>query len=109
MGAAVCGAFGLAMGTKKGRDAIKKTVKYMENLEENGDHLNNLLEVVTTFVGDMQEKEQEKPVKASKTVKEEPQKEVEENATSIKSVIERMKSITSDKKTENKFFIKPKK
>ena len=108
MGAAVCGAFGLAMGTKKGRDAIKKTVKYMENLEENGDHPHNLLEAVTTFVGDMQEKEQEKPVKAAKT-KEEPQKDVEENSTSIKSVIERMKSITSDKKTENKFFIKPKK
>lgn len=106
MGTFACGAFAMAMGTKKGRTMIKKTMDYMENLEDTPDHLNTLTDIISSFTklnsesaGKAQNNKEEAPKKADKV----------ENATSITSIIEKMKSITSDKKSENKFFIKPNK
>jgi uncharacterized protein YoxC len=120
LGGAVCGLAAVAMGTKQGRTILKKTMKYIEDVEGQPDQIHQLTDIVTTLTSTILEgtsapraKVVENPAtnapvpaprKVAETSKKTPP--VEDDST-LGSIIDKMRSITADRKMENKFFKKP--
>lgn len=126
VGSAVCGMAAVAVGTKQGRDWLKKTLHYMENIEGTPDQIHLLTDAVQTFTQIMLQSQapDARPEPAT-------QIDVPPPATSMESapaqtpttkakaappedlnlttIIDRMRNMTAGKKTEQKFFKKPKK
>lgn len=126
LGGAVCGLAAVAMGTKQGRTILKKTMKYIEDVEGSPDQIHQLTDIVTTITSTILEgttasrrksaepttapveapvrpanEASKKPVTATKKAG-----PIEDDST-IGSIIDKMRNITADRKMENKFFKKP--
>lgn len=109
LGGVVCGLAAMAVGTKQGRTMLKKTVKYMEEIEGEPDQIHKLTDIVHSLTHTVLEGTPQKPaaapggkpVETSKT-----RLSVQQDST-LGSIIDKMRSITSDRKMENRFFKKP--
>ena len=97
-------------------DILKKTMKYIESVEGEPDQLHQLTDIVTTLTatilegsGNIRPKTVETPVAAPtrKTVETAKKATPIEEDSTMGSIIDKMRSITSDRKMENKFFKKP--
>lgn len=115
LGGAVCGVAAMAMGTRQGRDILKKTMKYIESVEGEPDQLHQLTDIVTSLTATILEssgktvpKMVSPEIPTTKKVAETSKKAtpIEDDST-LGSIIDKMRSITSDRKMENKFFKKP--
>lgn len=127
LGGAVCGLAAVAMGTKQGRTILKKTMKYIEDIEGEPDQIHQLTDIVSTLTSTLLEgstaprrkavvetkdstpfspmyppdESTKKPAAtAKKTAK-------AEDDSTLGSIIDKMRNITADRKMENKFFKKP--
>lgn len=120
LGGAVCGLAAVAMGTKQGRTILKKTMKYIEDVEGQPDQIHQLTDIVTTLTSTILEGTSLPRTKvventSTNTPVPTPKKAVEtskktapvEDDSTLGSIIDKMRSITADRKMENKFFKKP--
>lgn len=110
LGGAVCGAAAMLMGTKQGRKNLRKTLDYMEHAETQPDQIHKILDTVYSFYHTITEQttDQKKHSEEELPNQAEPESK-KEDVHSINSVIEKMKNITSESKTDKKFFFKTKK
>lgn len=99
VGGAVCAAFAMAVGTKQGRKLVKKTVDYVEQIEDQPDQLNTLSDMIFSFIDQ---------AASGMPAAETPQKKAEEekDLNTLSAVIDKMKNITSETKSDKKFFTK---
>lgn len=113
LGSAVCGAAAMLVGTKQGRKNLRKTLDYMEHAESQPDQVHNIIDTVSAFyhqmTSDMPEAKNQQEEEKQKKDMVDDQEAQSPDVHSINSVIEKMKNITTESKTDKKFFVKPKK
>jgi hypothetical protein len=51
LGAAVCGLGMAAVGTKQGREALKKTMQYLEDVEDTPDQVHKIIDAIQEITG----------------------------------------------------------
>ncbi len=100
VGGAVCAAFAMAVGTKQGRKLVKKTVDYVEQIEDQPDQLNKLSDMIFSFID-----QAASGMPAAETTQKKAEEE-EKDLNTLSAVIDKMKNITSETKSDKKFFTK---
>lgn len=134
VGSAFCGLAAVAMGTKQGRQFIKKSVDYMDSIDGTSNQIHHLTETiqqftqslidesstgkaaagiataVTAVVNEVTHQEpmaQPHAAPAKKETKSEQAKKQDPNT--LDSIIDKMRNFSAGKKSDTKFFKKPKK
>ena len=108
VGSAFCGLAAVAMGTKQGRQFIKKSVDYMDSIDGTSNQIHHLTETIQQFTQSHQEPmAQPHAAPAKKETKSEQAKKQDPNT--LDSIIDKMRNFSAGKKSDTKFFKKPKK
>jgi hypothetical protein len=133
VGSAFCGIAAMAVGTKQGRQFLKKSVDYMESIDGSSNQIHHLTETiqkftqsliddtssgksasgiaqaVTAVVHEVTAHTETSP--SEKTEKKESKSELskKQDSNTLDSIIDKMRNFSVGKKSDTKFFKKPKK